>query len=84
MRWTATAPIFCSDVQILDIKLLGFKHRTTLKFEDNVKHSTFIFPDEMVRRRHSVRLAMSADLSLRNRGRRTPVASVLSALWSKR
>ncbi|KZT27230.1 SPOC domain-like protein [Neolentinus lepideus HHB14362 ss-1] len=29
------------------IKLLGFKDRTELRFEDNVKHSTFIYPDEM-------------------------------------
>ncbi|KAF9072547.1 ku70-like protein [Rhodocollybia butyracea] len=27
-------------------KLLGFKPRDTLKFEDNVKHSLFIYPDE--------------------------------------
>ena len=31
------------------IKLLGFKSRKDLAFEDNVKHSTFIYPDEMVR-----------------------------------
>ncbi|TFK50167.1 ku70-like protein [Heliocybe sulcata] len=29
------------------IKLLGFKDRTELLFADNVKHSTFIYPDEM-------------------------------------
>ncbi|KAE9390609.1 Ku DNA-binding complex, Ku70 subunit [Gymnopus androsaceus JB14] len=27
-------------------KLLGFKPRSTLKFEDNVKHSLFLYPDE--------------------------------------
>lgn len=32
-----------------EIKLLGFKSRKTLAFEDNVKHSYFIYPDEMVR-----------------------------------
>ena len=30
------------------IKLLGFKRRKDLAFEDNIKHSTFIYPDEMV------------------------------------
>ncbi|KAL7279454.1 hypothetical protein ACG7TL_007297 [Trametes sanguinea] len=29
------------------IKLLGFKPRSELAFEDNVKHSIFIYPDEM-------------------------------------
>ncbi|KAI0050512.1 Ku DNA-binding complex, Ku70 subunit [Auriscalpium vulgare] len=29
------------------IKLLGFKDRDELAFEDNVKHSTFIHPDEL-------------------------------------
>ncbi|KAF9522833.1 ku70-like protein [Crepidotus variabilis] len=29
------------------IKLLGFKPREELAFEDNVKHSLFVFPDEM-------------------------------------
>ncbi|KAF5364412.1 hypothetical protein D9758_010691 [Tetrapyrgos nigripes] len=29
------------------IKLLGFKDRSTLAFEDNVKHSLFIYPDEL-------------------------------------
>ncbi|EIW83647.1 Ku DNA-binding complex, Ku70 subunit [Coniophora puteana RWD-64-598 SS2] len=28
------------------LKLLGFKDRNELAFEDNVKHSTFIYPDE--------------------------------------
>ncbi|KAJ4466240.1 SPOC like C-terminal domain-containing protein [Lentinula aciculospora] len=28
------------------LKLLGFKPRNTLKFEDNVKHSLFIYPEE--------------------------------------
>ena len=31
------------------IKLLGFKSRKDLAFEDNIKHSLFIYPDEMVR-----------------------------------
>lgn len=30
------------------MKLLGFKDRSELAFEDNVKHSVFIYPDEMV------------------------------------
>jgi len=34
---------------ILGIKLLGFKDRSELRFEDNIKHSQFIYPDEMVR-----------------------------------
>ncbi|KAI9001483.1 ku70-like protein [Trametes punicea] len=29
------------------LKLLGFKDRSELAFEDNVKHSIFIYPDEM-------------------------------------
>ncbi|KAI0667937.1 ku70-like protein [Trametes maxima] len=29
------------------IKLLGFKDRSELSFEDNVKHSVFVYPDEM-------------------------------------
>ncbi|KAG6829004.1 hypothetical protein H0H92_005981 [Tricholoma furcatifolium] len=29
------------------IKLLGFKDRSELAFEDNIKHSQFIYPDEM-------------------------------------
>ena len=33
----------------LGIKLLGFKSRKDLAFEDNIKHSLFIYPDEMVR-----------------------------------
>ena len=32
----------------LGIKLLGFKPRSELAFEDNVKHSMFIYPDEIV------------------------------------
>jgi hypothetical protein len=32
----------------LEIKLLGFKTRKSLQPEDNVKHSVFIYPDEMV------------------------------------
>ena len=31
------------------IKLLGFKDRAELAFEDNTKHSFFVYPDEMVR-----------------------------------
>jgi len=30
------------------IKLLGFKDKSELAFEDNVKHSLFVYPDEMV------------------------------------
>ncbi|KZT73452.1 Ku DNA-binding complex, Ku70 subunit [Daedalea quercina L-15889] len=29
------------------IKLLGFKKRSDLSFEDNIKHALFIYPDEM-------------------------------------
>ncbi|KAJ7129186.1 SPOC like C-terminal domain-containing protein [Mycena epipterygia] len=29
------------------LKLLGFKDRSELAFEDNIKHSQFIYPDEM-------------------------------------
>ncbi|KAG9316111.1 SPOC like C-terminal domain-containing protein [Chiua virens] len=29
------------------LKLLGFKEKKELKFEDNVKHSLFIYPDEL-------------------------------------
>lgn len=30
------------------VKLLGFKDRSDLAFEDNIKHSLFLHPDEMV------------------------------------
>jgi len=30
------------------IQLLGFKNLSELLFEDNIKHSTFIYPDEDV------------------------------------
>lgn len=30
------------------IKLLGFKDRDELAFEDSIKHSLFIYPDELV------------------------------------
>ena len=30
------------------LKLLGFKDRSEIAFEDNVKHSIFIYPDEQV------------------------------------
>lgn len=30
------------------LKLLGFKDRSELQFEDNIKHSLFIYPDELV------------------------------------
>jgi len=30
------------------IQLLGFKNHSELLFEDNIKHSTFIYPDEDV------------------------------------
>lgn len=33
----------------IGIKLLGFKDRTELAFEDNIKHSQFVYPDEMVK-----------------------------------
>lgn len=39
-----------------EIKLLGFKDRKELAFEDNVKHSYFIYPDEMVWRPAGVQL----------------------------
>jgi ATP-dependent DNA helicase 2 subunit 1 len=36
-------------VDLAVIKFLGFKDESELAFEDNVKHSFFIYPDEMVR-----------------------------------
>jgi hypothetical protein len=30
------------------IKLLGFKDRSELQFEDNIKHAYFLYPDEAV------------------------------------
>ena len=30
------------------VQLLGFKDHSELLFEDNIKHSTFIYPDEDV------------------------------------
>lgn len=32
----------------LGIKLLGFKDASELAIEDNIKHATFIYPDEQV------------------------------------
>ena len=38
-----------TDLQIIKgIKLLGFKDHSELRFEDNIKHSQFIYPDELV------------------------------------
>ncbi len=34
--------------QMIGIKLLGFKDQSELLFEDNIKHSLFIHPDETV------------------------------------
>jgi ATP-dependent DNA helicase 2 subunit 1 len=42
-------PQSCFSHKPIGIKLLGFKDRTELAFEDNVKHSVFIYPDELVR-----------------------------------
>ena len=36
------------DLRLKGIKLLGFKDRSELRFEDNIKHSQFIYPDELV------------------------------------
>lgn len=30
------------------LKLLGFKNKSEIAFEDNVKHALFIYPDELV------------------------------------
>lgn len=38
-----------SHIKSIGIKLLGFKDPIELAFEDNVKHSVFIYPDESVR-----------------------------------
>jgi hypothetical protein len=38
-----------SYIKPIGIKLLGFKDPEELAFEDNVKHSVFIYPDELVR-----------------------------------
>lgn len=41
---------YCPSHQIsIGIKLLGFKKRDEVVFEDNIKHSVFIHPDELVR-----------------------------------
>lgn len=32
----------------LGLKLLGFKNKSEIAFEDNVKHALFIYPDELV------------------------------------
>lgn len=47
LTFTDSSLMLC--LLILGIKLLGFKDRSELRFEDNVKHSLFIYPDEMVR-----------------------------------
>ena len=38
----------CNLTHVPGLKLLGFKNRKELVFEDNIKHSVFINPDEMV------------------------------------
>ena len=47
-----SAQYICSHVHahlfLVVIKFLGFKDESELAFEDNVKHSFFIYPDEMV------------------------------------
>ena len=30
------------------LKLLGFKKKSLIAFEDNVKHTLFVYPDELV------------------------------------
>ena len=46
----------------VEIKLLGFKSRKEFKFEHNIKHSFFIYPDEMVR----LRAVLNLDIHLPN------------------
>lgn len=45
------------------LKLLGFKDKEELRFEDNVKHSQFIYPDEMVRDLHRCLTALPNSLN---------------------
>ena len=52
------------DLQIKGIKLLGFKDRSELRFEDNVKHSQFIYPDELVSFDRGLLYSYWQDLSL--------------------
>ncbi|KZT06069.1 ku70-like protein [Laetiporus sulphureus 93-53] len=44
---TVSAVRLCCLMPIAAIRLLGFKDQSELAFEDNVKHSLFIYPDEM-------------------------------------
>lgn len=46
-RLHASRPSYLT-LEIAGIKLLGFKDRDELRFEDNIKHSHFIYPNEMV------------------------------------
>ena len=51
--WSQASPLLLYAVCGLTVgpglKLLGFKSRKELSFDDNIKHSYFIYPDEMVR-----------------------------------
>lgn len=42
-------PIQLVKLYVSGVKLLGFKDKNELNFEDNIKHSYFLYPDEMVR-----------------------------------
>lgn len=48
---TGASPVLvtsCASNILQGIWLLGFKDHSELLFEDNIKHSTFIYPDEDV------------------------------------
>ena len=49
-RMLSSARYICSHARLflVVIKFLGFKDKSELAFEDNVRHSFFIYPDEMV------------------------------------
>jgi hypothetical protein len=48
--WSQVSAVYLgkAGAELLGLKLLGFKDRSELLFEDNIKHSQFIYPDEMV------------------------------------
>ena len=51
------------DLQTKGIKILGFKDLSELRFEDNIKHSQFIYPDELVSSDRRLLYSYRLDLS---------------------
>ncbi|THH23094.1 hypothetical protein EUX98_g8084 [Antrodiella citrinella] len=68
------------------IKLLGFKDKTELSFEDNVKHSYFIYPDEMARiliRSYNLGLHVTNRLSQAYSGSKRTFSALIKSMAKK-